>query len=211
MKKIGWIIRVMTIRRFLNRNQKKIEEKMPTDDQIKQLSNYILNNEYINNYLNKVELEWRDDFRQEMWTIFMDYITNDYDRMYNLYVEGKLGKYMIGIISNQLISNNSSFYKKFKKVRKNNVELTQISEYKVEDEYFENRNITVEQILLILNNQMYYDAVLFKLYYGICPITNEIVNKRTYKEIAKLIGLKDFQTIRNNIISTKKIIISKCS
>jgi hypothetical protein len=183
---------------------------MPTTSQINKLTDYLLNNEYINTYLNKVELEWRDDFRQEMWLIFMDHINNSYDRMLSLYEENKLGKYMVGIISNQLISNNSSFYKKFKKVRKNNVELTTTYESATEEDYFELKIITIEQITIILNNQMYYDAVLFKLYYGICPITNKIVPKKTYKEIAELIGLKDFQTIRNNIIATKKIILSKC-
>jgi hypothetical protein len=183
---------------------------MPTTSQINKLTDYLLNNHYINNYLNKVELEWRDEFRQEMWVIFMEYINNDYDRMLSLYEEDKLGKYMIGVISNQLISNNSTFYKKFKKVRKSTVELTPNVFNEPDKAYIDNKTITIEQILLILNNQIYYDAVLFKLYYGICPITNKIIPKKTYKEIAELIGLKDFQTIRNNIIATKKIILSKC-
>lgn len=182
---------------------------MPTFLEKKKLTDYILNNSYIDNYFNKIEPEFKDDFIQEMWVIFMEHINNNYDRMCVLYEEDKLGKYLVGIITNQLISNNSSFYRKFKKVRKIQVELKDIdipdTEYVIDK-----KPITLEQILIVLNNLIYYDAVLFKLYYGICPITNQIIEKKTYKEIADLIGLKDFQTIRNNIIATKKIILSKC-
>ena len=165
----------------------------------------LLDNKIIIKYLDKVQPEYRDEFRQEIWLTIIEKIDKEYDRMEELYLQDKLGKFINGMISNQLMSNNSPFYTKFKLKR---TEYLYDNYDKPEDnDMYIDVYHNVKKLLNILNIMDPYDAILFKLHYGINPLTNKIVKPMTYKEIATEIGLNDFQGIRNNIIKTKKIIL----
>jgi len=63
----------------------------------------------------------------------------------------------------------------------------------------------VKQVILILNNIYPVDSVLYKLYRGIDPITNELKDAMTYQEIQKLIGI-NYQAVRSSVMKTDKLI-----
>jgi hypothetical protein len=165
--------------------------------------NYILNNHIINDYFKKVQVDLRGDFQSHIWLIIMEMIQDKekYITIQKLYESGDLGRFITGIITNQLKSNTSSFTKLYKDqyVIYNEDIPDKADEY---EEETHPRKI-VMKIINELNHIHYADAVLFKLYYGICPVTNNIIKPKTYAEIQDLIGI-NYQTVRNSVIKTKK-------
>lgn len=121
-----------------------------------------------------------------------------------LYNSGDLGRFITGIITNQLKSNTSSFTKLYKDqyVIYNEDIPEKADEY---EEETHPRKI-VMKIINELNHIHYADAVLFKLYYGIDPITNNLTKPKTYAEIQGLIGI-NYQTVRNSVLKTKRQIL----
>lgn len=168
-----------------------------------EITNYILNNPIINDYFNKVETEYKDDFRSHIWLIIMEMIedNNKYETLKSLYKSGDLGRFIVGIITNQLKSNTSSFTKQYKDQNL----IYNINTSDIEDTYEEklNTKLIVMEIITLLNNMYFVDAVLFKLYYGIDPITNTITSPKTYQEIQELIGI-NYQAVRNSVIKVRK-------
>lgn len=168
-----------------------------------EIHNYIIHNKIIKDYFSKIPIEYRDDFIQHIWIIILEL---DKNKIQTLYDKGELGKFIIGIISNQLKSNTSSFYKQFRK--ESTLELTdnQSIENIADDEYREiNNNKIIKDIIKILDNVHYVDQVLFKLYRGIDPITNKLVKPLTYSEIEKLTGIT-YQTVWYSVNKVTKLI-----
>ena len=167
------------------------------------ISNYILNNKIINDYLSKVDRENKDDFRQHIYLIVWERMIDKYDKVLELYNSNELGKFIVGIINNQLKSNTSSYTKQYKDKR---ITYTTIEDEPVEEESDKINHINmVKQIVLILNNVYPVDSVLYKLYRGIDPITNELKDAMTYQEIQKLIGI-NYQAVRSSVMKTDKLI-----
>ncbi len=168
--------------------------------------NYILNNHIINDYFSKVQPELRGDFQSHIWLIIMEMIedNNKNITIEKLYNSGDLGRFITGIITNQLKSNTSSFTKLYKDqyVIYNEDIPEKADEY---EEETHPRKI-VMKIINELNHIHYADAVLFKLYYGIDPITNNLTKPKTYAEIQGLIGI-NYQTVRNSVLKTKRQIL----
>ena len=126
-----------------------------------------------------------------------------YDKVLELYNSNELGKFIVGIINNQLKSNTSSYTKQYKDKR---ITYTTIEDEPVEEESDKINHINmVKQIVLILNNVYPVDSVLYKLYRGIDPITNELKDAMTYQEIQKLIGI-NYQAVRSSVMKTDKLI-----
>ena len=82
----------------------------------KQIEDYILGNKIVNEYFNKVDNEYRDEFKQFIYLIIFEMVDSNYNKIEKLYLDDELGKFIIGIINNQLKSNTSSFHKQFRKV-----------------------------------------------------------------------------------------------
>ena len=169
-----------------------------------QILKSILENSIIIDYFNKVQEEYRDDFRQHIWLIITEMMADEEksEKIEKLWKADNLGKFIVGIITNQLKSNTSSFTKLYKD---SNIIYTTIPELKEEEVEQQNARLVILKMLNILNNIHFVDAVLFKLYYGIDPITNEITQPKTYGEIQNLIGI-NYQTVRNSVLKTKKTI-----
>lgn len=164
--------------------------------------NYILNNPIINDYFSKVQPDLRGDFESHIWLIIMEMI-GDKDKsitIERLYNSGDLGRFIVGVITNQLKSNTSSFTRLYKE---SSIVYNGEIPDKAED-YIETTHPAkvVLRIINELNHIHYADAVLFKLYYGIDPITNKLTKPKTYAEIQQLIGI-NYQTVRNSVIKTK--------
>ena len=173
-----------------------------------QIINYILNNKIINEYFEKVPEEYKDDFRQEILLIILnDLNTDKLTHLENLYKENNLGRYVNGIITNQLKSETSQFHYKYRKNKM--LELPSTYEEPITQYQEINTDIMMQKLMFCLNNLPYYNAVLFKLYYGICPITGELTGKTTYRKIAEEIGIKE-QLVKRIVTATKKILIQKC-
>lgn len=70
------------------------------------ITNYILTNGIIIDYLSKVDKENRDDFRQHIYLIIWEMMWDEakFKRMIQLHKRGELGKFIVGIINNQLKS-----------------------------------------------------------------------------------------------------------
>jgi len=168
------------------------------------ISNYILNNKIINDYLSKIDRENKDDFRQHIYLIVWEMIDSKYDKVLELYNANELGKFIIGIINNQLKSNTSSYTKQYKDKR--TTYTTTIEDEPIEEISDKiNHTNMVKQVILILNNIYPVDSVLYKLYRGIDPITNELKDAMTYQEIQKLIGI-NYQAVRSSVMKTDKLI-----
>lgn len=71
-----------------------------------------------------------------------------------------------------------------------------------------NHKLILTKIINLLNNTYYYDSILYKLYRGIDPITNELREPMTYQQIQKLIGI-NYQAVRSSVIKTDKMIKEK--
>jgi len=180
-----------------------------------QIINYILNNQIINDYLSKVEYTYRDDFKQHIWLTIMELLNNKYEYILNLYEKDELGKYIMGIIHIQLKKNNSRFNEIHKEISIINNTYHKRTIYKPdfndmllideEIELQEDPHITILKILHELENTYPYHAVLYKLYRGIDPITNEIVKPKTYREIKELVGL-NYNTIRYAVVKVDNAI-----
>lgn len=172
------------------------------------ITTYILTNPIINDYLSKIDKENRNDFAQHIYLIIWEMMDDKikYKRIKGLFQQGQLGKFIIGIINNQLKSNTSSFTKIYKDKR-----ITYINEFPIlndETHHPINPKIVIVKIIDILNNVYYYDSILYKLYRGIDPITNEIREPMTYQQIQKLIGI-NYQAVRSSVIKTDKMIKEK--
>lgn len=172
---------------------------------IEEIKFYILSNKYINNYFDKIDIDNRKDFKQFIWVIIMEYLNNTdkYKIMVDLYMKNELGKYIIGIINNQLISNDSAFYKLYKSKK------TVYKEFLPEDVDNEYEEINTQKVYIelikTLDNIHWHDATLFKLYYGINPITNKPTEPKTYKEIQDLIHI-NYQSVRFSVLKVKAIL-----
>jgi hypothetical protein len=124
-----------------------------------------------------------------------------YNRIKELYLKGNLGRYVVGIINNQLKSNTSSFTKQFKQTYMtiDDIEICE-NEIDVKDNTY-----IITNIIKVLDNCYFVDAVLFKLYFGIHPITNQITEPKTYQEIQAIIGV-NYQSVRSAVLKIQKII-----
>jgi len=167
-----------------------------------EITNYILNNQIINDYFNKVDDTNKSDFKQHIYLIIFEMMNDDIKwlRMQDLYKRNELGKFIVGIINNQLKSNNSSFTKQYK----SKTTIYKDIEEKADEQISSiNTAILVFQIIKELQNIYCVDAVLYKLYRGIDPITDELKEPMTYQQIQKLIGI-NYQAVRSSVIKTEK-------
>lgn len=173
-----------------------------------EITDYILKNKIINDYFDKVEIEYKKDFKNHIWLIIMEALNNEtkLKRIKDLYSKNELGKYIIGIINNQLKSNTSSFTKQFKYKY---TEYGETIDNRLDDivEHIETDN-TITNIISILDNVYFVDAVLFKLYFGIDPLTNKLTEPKTYQEIQALIGI-NYQSVRGSVLKVQKVIKEK--
>lgn len=163
---------------------------------------YVLENSIINEYFMKVESDYRDDFRSHIWLIILEMTENQkkMEKITKLYSENKLGRYIVGLITNQLKSNTSSFtaiYKK--KFQPIDFDIPQ----QIEDE--PRTTAIVRSIIKELNGIYFADAILYKLWRGIDPISNKIKKPMTFKEIQELIGI-NYKSVRNSVMKTDRII-----
>lgn len=166
----------------------------------------ILINRSINLYFSKVEVEWRDDFRAHIYLTIMEGLTDPEKskKIIQAHSQGNIHKWVCAVITNQLKSKTSPFYKIYK-MRYKNIDFDISEEPKTEEL---NKDIIIKKILIELDNQHFADSVLYKLYRGIDPITNELKSPMTYGEISKKIGIS-YRSIYNSIAKTDKIIKSK--
>lgn len=168
--------------------------------------NYILENKQLNTYFGKVDLYHRDDFKQHIYLILLEMLNDEtkYNKICELYNQNRLGMYINGLITNQLKSNNSSFTTLHKP---KNISFDEEVYIDFADEPYSEiePEPIVKKILVILDNVYPSDAILYKLYRGIDPLTNTLKEPLTYSEIQKLIGI-NYQAVRNSIIRTDNII-----
>lgn len=169
------------------------------------IHHYILNNKIINDYFSKIPIEYRNEFKQHIWLNILEIYNNNENKINELYESNNLGKYIIGIINNQLKSKNSSFFNLHKK----NLHSEYKSEYDdniTEEEYYETDNKRViSNIIILLDKIHFVDAILFKLYRGICTKSNTIVKPLTYSEIKIMTGIP-YKTVWYSINKVNKII-----
>lgn len=174
----------------------------------KQIMDYIMSNKIINNFLDKVPIDDRDDFKQYFYLTILEALNHPtkFKKLSKLFdhCPTSLGKYCTMIIHNSRQKQSPYGYKKkrIKIVEFKNIEMTD-TKY----EEIETRSV-IDQIVRELNHLNYYDQVMFKLYYGIDPVTNEVSEKRTYKDIEKVIGI-NWQYARLSVIQTLKYIQEK--
>lgn len=162
--------------------------------------NYIINNKIINDYFSKIK---EDDFQSYIYLLIGEFIEAEHQKVSDLYINKELGKYLNGMITNQLKSSNSSYHKLY---RQTNMEYNDII-YDIKDEPYEEYNI--KRILTnILNNIYFYDAILYKLYIGLHPLTNEVIPTKSYREIESITKIP-YTTLRKSILKTEKIIKNK--
>ena len=164
----------------------------------------VLDNYLINDYLDKVDLENRKDFKQYIWLTIMELIENKYDKMEALFESKTLGKFIMGLMNNQLKSNTSPYsrlYKNKQVVMEINDDMPSI----VEEDHTSIHNKKIKDILNILDNIHLFDMVLFKLHFGIDTINNELVEPLTYRQIEKQFGIK-YNIIRKSVIKTHSLL-----
>lgn len=174
-----------------------------------QIITYLLTNNYINNYFNKVNIENRADLKQFVWEEILKILNDETKLKYltKLWEEdiNIVGKYFNKLISNQLKSDTSPYYLLYynKKIvlKPDN---TYFNEIDIPEENIDTKSI-INKIIKILDNIYFVDAILYKLYRGIDPLSNKITKPKTYKEMEKLMNL-NWQCIRDSIIKTEKII-----
>lgn len=167
---------------------------------------HIMSNKAINDYLAKVQPEWRDDFKSHIWLIIFEMfeIESKRKKIEKLYNNAELTKYLMGMITNQLKSNTSSFTKIYK-ARFQPLDFDmRMEESKTDEE----RPDIIKRIIRELDNIHWADAILYKMYRGIDPITNELKEAMSYSEIQRVIGI-NYRSVRNSIIKTDKSIKDK--
>lgn len=170
-----------------------------------QIIKYVLGNEIINDYFRKVEAEYQDDFRSHIWLIILEMTENEtkLQVITKLYYENRLGRYIVGIMTNQLKSNTSTFYKIYKKrflPLDFDIPQTEVEEKRTMS--------TVSDIIKELDTIYFADSILYKLWRGIDPITNELKSPMTFKQIQQLIGI-NYKSVRTSVMKTDKRIKSK--
>lgn len=160
-----------------------------------EIKNYILTNKIINEFISKIQPEFRGDFISHIWLILLE---KDNDKIEELYNSGELGKYIIGVMQIQLKKTNSTFNQIWKPT--NHIEPTDL--YIEDKEYVEvdNRKKLLK-INRVINNVRPTDGVIFRLYYGIDNDGN-LIEPKTYKEIEALTGYR-YHTIRKSVLRTK--------
>lgn len=173
-----------------------------------QIKDYILTNRIINEYFNKVDYDNRKDFKQYIWLTILEMINDDvkYIRIEKLYLDNQLGKFIVGIINNQLKSHLSPYTILYKNKKVVYGDLKDRIED--ESEIYPDTKIIINKIINELNNIRPEEAILYKLYRGIDPLTNEIVKPLTYQQIQGLIGI-NYQAVRNAVMKVEKQIKSK--
>lgn len=179
--------------------------------------NYILNNKILTNFLDKAIVDDNGDFKQHFYLIMLESLQDqkkldNLTRMYLSKDSNELGRYCTGIISRQYSKGKSSFNYK-PRINGKAIEVVSGYDFKslsIADTAYKEPDVkqTVDRIIEELNHLIHYDAILFKLYYGIDCLTNEIVEPKTYQEIQTLIGI-NYQTVRNSVIRTKKMLLEK--
>lgn len=171
---------------------------------ISKITEELTKNKIVNDYFSRVSSTLRDDFKQHIFLQIYELYHKNPKKVELLIKENKLGQYIVGVITNQLKSKTSSFakahYNKYLEFQEN---FNQISNG--EDEYEEARKdpeCEVQKIIIWLQTIHPADCILFKLYYGIDPITNEIRTRMTFVEIQKLLDIP-YQTVQKSCLKTK--------
>lgn len=175
-----------------------------------QIMNYILTNEYINNYLSKVKENYRDEFKQHFYLEILESmeVPIKLQKLETLFHNNGLGKWCNAILKNQLISNTSSFHKLH---RKNHLNIINADIFDIQidipiDPPPENyKKEQYHKIVTLLNQIQPFDAILFKMYYGINTITNEPTKPMTYRQIQDKVSIS-YQAVRLSVMTTKKTI-----
>lgn len=170
-----------------------------------QIIKYILNNQIINDYLNKVQEDYRDDFRSFIWLEILELYDTKPEYVESLYIRNELGKFITGIIRNQLKSSTSKFYKQYKDNRFDEFQTNKFNDFIDSETIHINTSILIVRILAILNRLHPRDAILFKLYYGIDPITSQIVEPLNYTQIGSKTGIT-YRIIKRCINQTTQIV-----
>lgn len=160
----------------------------------KEIQDYIINNKIINDYFSKVQAEWKDDFKSHIYLIIFE--MND-SKLESLYEKGELGKFIVGIITNQLKSKTSSFYNLYKK----NTEIDYysynlVNDFKPTEEIIRNeinKKINYSNIMNKLKGFHPYHLSLFKLKY---------VDGLTIKQISEKLNIK-YTTVYASIRKTE--------
>lgn len=159
----------------------------------KQIEDYILNNKIINEYFGKVDNEYRDEFRQYIYLIIFEMVELKYDKIKKLYNDDELGKFIIGIINNQLKSNTSSFHKMYRK--SSIIDYYSYDKVNVSDDirtdYIKKINYT--NLIDKVKNLHPYHATLFMLKY---------VDGLTIKQISEKLHIK-YTTVYASIRKTE--------
>lgn len=176
--------------------------------------NYILANETLNKFLDRIVIDSNDDFRQHFYLKILEAMEHPekltlFTKLYNSKNSIELGKYCTGIINTLRQSNSSYQYKR--KINGKAVTIEPITDYDffTEEEYKEPdfRKI-VANVLEELNHIRPEEQILFKLFYGIDTITNEITQPKTYKQIHELTGV-NYYAVRDSVRRTKAILLQK--
>lgn len=159
-----------------------------------EITNYILNNAIINDYFSKVESSIKDDFKQHIYLIIFEMIESQPEKIQLLYSKNELGKFIIGIINNQLKSNTSSFYKQFKKQL--DIDFYSYSLINAEEDPIFDivKKMNHSNVLLKLKGFHPYHLSLFKLKW---------VDGLTIKEISDKLKIK-YTTVYASIKKTEK-------
>lgn len=161
----------------------------------KEIEDYIINNKIINDYFSKVDTEFKDDFKGYIYLLIFELIDNNFTKIKNLYLKDELGKFIIGIITNQLKSNTSSFHKIYRKT-------TVIDGYsllkKQEDEDLERdiiKLVNYNNLINKLNNLHPYHATLFKMKWIDGLTINQISQKTKIKYTTIYASLRKTESI----------------
>jgi hypothetical protein len=166
----------------------------------KEIEEYIINNKIVNDYFDKIDKEYKDDFRQYIYLIIFELINCNASKIETLYLKDELGKFIIGIINNQLKSNTSSFHKVYRKT----IDIDNYSYDKVnnelEDLSFEfSKKINYKNLINKIDNLHPYHATLFKMKWIDGLTINQISKKTKIKYTTIYASIKKTEGILKKI------------
>ena len=178
-----------------------------------EIMNYILTNKTINRFLDNVPVDDKNEFKQYFYLTILEAMENEkkYQKFLQLFYSddsSQLGRYCTMIINNS--RKNKSNYNYKKKLYGKNIQFVTIDNIELIDTAYEeiNSKQIINEIVRELHHLNYCDQIMFKLYFGIDPKTNEVTERKTYKEIEQIIGI-NWQNARNSVIKTQKFLQQK--
>lgn len=170
-------------------------------DQKERVIKSILENKAINKFFDSVKIQ-KDEFRQFVLLIFLEQCETKFEKINKMWSEGTLPKWVMSIAVNQLKSNSSPYYRLYNQkmiVLKDDMSTTQIEDR--EERKPDPRHI-IRKVIGELDKIHPGEAVVFKMYIGINPMTNEITEPMSYNEINKAIDI-NYHTARHIVLKIK--------